>query len=150
MGRIQPSDEEVPTLKIEPKKANEDGHSDARCLTQPVLFSDALEVSPVSGVPLTVATTPIAGLGCGRARENPCTRPGLGLSRIGATVHPSLIKACSPASARRELLRQQQFRNTGTDETSSVITATRGRRVQNFRSSVGSALVVAGTRLMAP
>ena len=63
-------------------------------------------------------------------------------------MHPDLIGALA-RERQAELLRQQQFRNTGADETSSVVTATR-RPIHSFRSSVGSALVVAGTRLMAP
>lgn len=63
-------------------------------------------------------------------------------------MHPNLIGALA-RERQAELLRQHQFRNTEADERSSVVDATR-KQVHTIRCSVGSALVVAGTRLMAP
>jgi hypothetical protein len=63
-------------------------------------------------------------------------------------VHPQLIGALA-RERQADLLRQQPFRNIEADDHSSVVNATR-RPIHTIRCSVGSALVVAGTRLMTP
>jgi hypothetical protein len=63
-------------------------------------------------------------------------------------MHPSSIGALA-RQRHRELLQERQFRNIGAGDPASVGELTR-RPIRHVRRSVGSALVVAGTRLMAP
>jgi hypothetical protein len=62
-------------------------------------------------------------------------------------MHPSLIGALA-RQRQAELLRPQQFRDSRADRTASAADGARGP-IRSVRYSLGTALVVAGTRLMA-
>jgi hypothetical protein len=63
-------------------------------------------------------------------------------------MHPSLTEALG-RERHAELLRRQRFRESATTRSGSVASRTRGP-IPSIRHSLGSALVVAGTRLMTP
>ena len=63
-------------------------------------------------------------------------------------MHPSSIGDLA-RQRHNQLLHEQQFRNTGAGGPASFGDLTR-KPIRHVRRSVGAALVVAGTRLMAP
>ena len=63
-------------------------------------------------------------------------------------MHPDLIRALA-RERQAELLRPRQFRNTQADGYPSLDRTPPGP-VHHLRRTLGSALVTAGTRLMAP
>lgn len=62
-------------------------------------------------------------------------------------MHPNFTVALA-RERQAELLRQLEFRNSGAGRGRSLETASR-RPIEQIRSSLGSALILAGTRLAA-
>jgi hypothetical protein len=63
-------------------------------------------------------------------------------------MHPHLIQALA-RERRAEVLRAQHFRDSGAEAVAPSVSAM-GRPWHHVRRALGSALVAAGTRLMAP